>query len=63
MKDKKIGLSDILVKTAGWMHNTNVNRAGFSPLTLVTGKAVTIPRLIWELKVVRVKWMQRQLGE
>merc|ERR1711867_250471 len=27
------------------MHNTNVNRAGFSPLTLVTGKAVSIPGL------------------
>merc|ERR1711873_316139 len=38
----KIPLSDVLVKTAAWTHNTNVNRAGYSPLTLVTGKAVTI---------------------
>ena len=27
------------------MHNTNVNKAGYSPLTLVTGKAVSIPGL------------------
>merc|ERR1712177_58585 len=45
MEDKKIGLTDILVKTAAWTHDTNVNRAGFSPLTLVTGKAVSIPGL------------------
>merc|ERR1711889_24350 len=45
MEDKKIGLTDILVKTAAWTHNTNVNKAGFSPLTLVTGKAVSIPGL------------------
>ena len=45
MEDKKIGLTDILIKTAAWMHNTNVNRAGYSPLTLVTGKAVNIPGL------------------
>ena len=42
MEDKKIGLTDVLVKTAAWTHNTNVNRAGYSPLALVTGKAVTI---------------------
>merc|ERR1712112_461937 len=45
MEDKKIGLTDVLVKTAAWTHNTNVNRAGYSPLTLVTGKAVQIPGL------------------
>ena len=45
MEDKNVGLTDVLVKTAAWMHNTNVNRAGYSPLTLVTGKAVTIPGL------------------
>merc|ERR1712029_1307083 len=45
MEDKKIGLTDVLVKTAAWTHNTNVNRAGYSPLTLVTGKAVSIPGL------------------
>merc|ERR1712126_783509 len=41
----KVELTDILVKTAAWTHNTNVNKAGFSPLTLVTGKAVSIPGL------------------
>merc|ERR1712177_128865 len=34
-----------LVKTAAWTHNTNVNKVGFSPLQLVTGKAVNIPGL------------------
>merc|ERR1712243_1694 len=41
MQDKNVGTLDVLVKTAAWTHNTNVNRAGYSPLTLVTGKAVT----------------------
>ena len=45
MEDMNIGLSAVLVMTAAWTHNTNVNRAGYSPLTLVTGKAVTIPGL------------------
>ena len=35
----------MLVKTAVWTHNTNVNRAGYSSLALVKGKAVTIPGL------------------
>ena len=26
MEDKKTRLTDILIKTAAWMHNTNVNR-------------------------------------
>ena len=45
MEDKSVGLTDVLVKTAAWTHNTNVNRAGYSPLTLVKGKAVSIPGL------------------
>merc|ERR1712121_623897 len=45
MEDKNVGISDVLVKTAAWTHNTNVNRAGYSQLTLDTGKAVTIPEL------------------
>merc|ERR1712114_77885 len=45
MEEKKIGLTDDLVKTAAWAHNTNINRAGYTPLTLATGKAVTIPGL------------------
>ena len=46
--DKKIELTDIMIKTAAWTHNTNVNKAGFFPLTLVTGKAVDIPGLTKE---------------
>ena len=42
MEDKKVKLSEILVKTAAWTHHTNVNRLGYSPLMLVTGKAVQI---------------------
>merc|ERR1712240_366210 len=45
MEDRNIELSDVLVKTVAWTHNTNVNRAGYSPLTLVTGKAVSIQGL------------------
>ena len=45
MEEKKMVLNDTLVKTAAWTHNKNVNKAGFSPLTLVTGKAVSIPGL------------------
>ena len=45
MEDKSVGLMDVLVETAVWTHNTNVNRVGYSPLMLVTGKAVTIPGL------------------
>ena len=45
IEDKKVGLTDVLVKTVAWTHNTNVNRAGYSPLALVTGKELTIPAL------------------
>ena len=45
MDDKKVGLTDVLLKTAVLTHNTNLNRAGYSSLALVTGKAVTIPGL------------------
>jgi len=45
MEEKKIGLTDVLVKTAAWTHNTIINRAGYTPLTLATGKAVIIPGL------------------
>merc|ERR1712002_978683 len=51
MEDKKIGLTDTLVKTAAWTHNTNVNKARFPPLTLVTGKAVNIPGLTMDNEV------------
>merc|ERR1712033_65418 len=45
MEEKKMDLDDTLVKTAAWTHNTNVNKLGYSPLTLVTGKAMSIPGL------------------
>jgi len=32
MEDKKTGLTDAVIKTAAFTHNTNVNKAGFSPL-------------------------------
>ena len=38
-------LDDDIVKAAAWVHNTNVNKLGFSPLHVATGKAVTIPCL------------------
>merc|ERR1711867_122171 len=45
MEDKNIGLTDVLIKTAAFEHNANINKAGFSPLQLVTGKAASIPGL------------------
>ena len=45
MEDKKTPLADALVKAAAWTHNTLVNKLGYSPLQLVTGKAVSIPGL------------------
>ena len=38
-------MSDTLVKAASWTHNTSVNKLGYSPLQLATGKAVMIPGL------------------
>ena len=46
MEEKKTPLSDALVKAAAWTHNTSVNKLGYSPLQLVTGKAVTLPGLM-----------------
>ena len=45
MEEKKIALTDSLVKAAAWTHNTSVNKLGYSPLQLVTGKSVTLPGL------------------
>ena len=45
LEEKKTALSDLLVKAAAWTHNTSVNKLGYSPLQLVTGKAVAIPGL------------------
>ena len=38
-------LEDSLVKAAARTHNTSVNKLGYTPLKLVTGKAVTLPGL------------------
>ena len=37
MEEKKVPLSDSLVKATAWTHNTSVNKLGYSPLQLVTG--------------------------
>ena len=42
--DPEIKLKEA-VAMAAWTHNTNVNKLGYSPLQLVTGKAVKIPGL------------------
>ena len=45
MEENKTPLTDSLVKAASWTHNTSVNKLGYSPLQLMTGKAVTLPGL------------------
>ena len=42
MDEKKAPLSDSSVKAAAWTHNTLVNKLGYCPLQLVTGKAITL---------------------
>ena len=45
LEEKKMALNDSLVKAAAWTHNTSVNKLGYTPLQLVTGKAVALPGL------------------
>ena len=45
MEENKTPLSDSLVKAASWTYNTSINKLGYSPLQLMTGKAVTLPGL------------------
>ena len=45
MEAEKVPLTDSLVKATAWTHNTSINKLGFSPLQLVTSKAVIIPGL------------------
>ena len=45
MEEHKTPLMDSLIKPAVWTYNTLVNKLGFSPLQLVTEKALTIPGL------------------
>ena len=39
-------LTDSLVKVAAWTHNTSIDKLGYFPLELMTGKSVTLPGLI-----------------
>lgn len=45
IEEKKVSLSKSLVKVAAWTNNTSVNKLQYSPLRLVTGKAIIIPVL------------------
>ena len=45
LEEKKMALNDSLIKAAAWTHNISVNKLGYTPLQLVTGKAVTLPGL------------------
>ena len=45
MEEEKVALSDSLIKAAAWTHKTSINKLGYSPLQLVTRKAVTVPGL------------------
>ena len=45
MEEGKVLLTNSLVKVASWTHNISVNKLGYSPLQLMTGKAVTLPGL------------------
>merc|ERR1712098_895171 len=45
LEENKHKLTDVVIKTAAFTHNTSVNKAVFSPLQLVTGKAANIPGL------------------
>ena len=43
--DKKMPLTDALVKAAAWTHNILMNKNGFSLLQPVTGKVLSLPHL------------------
>ena len=45
MEETKTALTESFVKAATCTHNTSVNKLGYSPLQLVTGKSVTLPIL------------------
>ena len=45
MEDRKVALTDSLVNSAAWTHNTNINRLGYTHLQLVTGKSCNLPGL------------------
>ena len=39
------------VDLAGWVHNTNVNRLGYSPMQLMIGKVTNLPGFIKGMRV------------
>ena len=43
IEEKKMPLSDSLIKAATWTHNTSISKLGYLPLQL--GKEVTLPSL------------------
>lgn len=45
MEDKKVVFNDSLVRAAVWTHKIYVNKLGYTPLHLVTGKLCTLPGL------------------
>ena len=42
MEEKKVALTDSVAKAEAWTHNTNVNKLGYTPLQLVTGKSFVL---------------------
>ena len=50
LEENKQKLTDVIIKTAAFTHNTSVNKAGFSPLQLIIGKATKIPELTMGIK-------------
>ena len=48
MDEKTVPLSDSLIKVVAWTHNMLVNKLGYCPLQLVTGKAITLSSLTTE---------------
>ena len=46
MEEKKVALTDWLVKAVVWTHNTNVNKPDYTPLQLVTEKSCNLLGLI-----------------
>ena len=42
MEEKEVMLNDSLVKTASWIHNTNVDKLEFTPLKHVIGKSCNL---------------------
>ena len=38
-------MNESLLKAPAWTHKTNVNKLGYRPLQLVTGKSCNLPQL------------------